>query len=194
MKAELLVLYVRVNFGLRAIQTCSIIAWYTLFVCSGYCFDCWMRQTNHFKSLPGCSLVSNYSEILQPHNELGLIWIDKKAWFQPFNKREGFARPHCQVGVVSIRLKRACLRNCSLSQMVHLGTCSIFNAIKLRKTDDGKQKKSLPDNKATVQSCDSWVPILPMLEGLVHSASSSLKSAISKMSEKWTKMLTMCTL
>lgn len=51
--------------------------------------------------------------------------------------------------------------------MVHLGTCSIFTAIKLREADDGKQKKGLPDNKATVQSCDSWVSILPKLEGLV---------------------------
>lgn len=110
MKAELLVLYVRVNFGLRAVQTCSIIAGYILFICWGYCFDCWMRQTNHFKSLPGRSLVSNHSEILQPHNEFGLIWIDKKAWFQPFNKHEGFARPRCQVSAVC---KRACLRNCS---------------------------------------------------------------------------------
>lgn len=77
-KAQLLIPHVGVNIGPPDSKGRSIIAQYTLFICFENRSDCWwMRWTNHFKSLPGYSLVSNHSVILQSHNEFGLIWVDK---------------------------------------------------------------------------------------------------------------------
>lgn len=117
------------------------------------------------------SLAAHWFQITQKYYSpiMNLAWFEsiKRAWFQLSNKQECFARSLLSSSCSVCKAEEGPFEELLPSQMVHLGTCSIFTAIKLRETDDGKQKKGLPDNKAAVQSCDSWVPILPMLQDLV---------------------------